>query len=42
MKTHWKKLRNPNYIGSYELADGDGKYNELTVTIESVLKETPL
>jgi len=42
MKTHWKKLRNPNYIGSYELADGDGKYNDLTVTIESVLKETVL
>lgn len=33
--THWKKLTNPNYIGSYSLEPGE----ERTVTIESVSKE---
>ena len=37
-KTHWKKLRNPNYIGSYELMDGSDN-PELIVTIEKVIKE---
>ena len=35
MKTHWKKLKNPDYIGSYELMNGDEK-SELVVTIEKV------
>lgn len=38
-KTHFKKLRNPNYIGSYELMTG-GTPTELTVTIEKSVKET--
>jgi hypothetical protein len=38
-KTHFKKLRNPNYIGSYELANGNG-YNELTVEITAVKQES--
>jgi len=35
MKTHWKKLNNPNYLGAYSL--GDSK--EMKVTIEKVVKE---
>lgn len=34
-KTHWRQLRNPNYIGAYALPDG----NDLTVTIISAAKE---
>lgn len=37
-KTHFKKLRNPNYIGSYELMTGD-KPIELVVTIDKAVKE---
>lgn len=37
-KTHFKKLRNPNYIGSYELMIGSTPI-ELNVTIEKVVKE---
>lgn len=33
--THWKKLTNPNYLGSYSLEPG----KDLTVTIVSVQKE---
>jgi hypothetical protein len=33
--THWKKLTNPNYIGSHDLEQGQ----ELKVTIESVSTE---
>jgi hypothetical protein len=33
--THWKKLTNPNYIGSYSLEPGKDK----TVTILKVVKE---
>ena len=35
MKTHWKKLVNPDYIGAYSLEPG----KDLTVTIESVGRE---
>lgn len=34
VKTHWKKLHNPDYIGAYTLMDGDVK--ELVVKIVSV------
>ncbi|MBC7654358.1 MAG: hypothetical protein H7098_07790 [Oligoflexus sp.] len=37
-KTHFKKLRNPNYIGSYELMTGCDPV-ELTVVIEKAIKE---
>ena len=40
MKTHFRKLQNPNYVGSWDLADNEGKYHEKQVTIESVKKET--
>lgn len=33
--THWKKLTNPNYIGSHDLQPGQ----RLTLTIESVSQE---
>lgn len=33
--THWKKLTNPNYIGSHDLQPGQ----ELKITIESVSQE---
>lgn len=35
-KTHWKKLTNPDYIGSYALDPGE----ERSVTILSVARET--
>ncbi len=34
VKTHWKKLHNPDYIGAYTLMDGDVK--ELVVKFASV------
>lgn len=37
-KTHFKKLRNPNYIGSYELMTG-GDPVEIQVVIERAIKE---
>lgn len=37
-KTHYRKLRNPNYIGSYELMTG-GEPKEITVKIVSASKE---
>lgn len=37
-KTHYKKLRNPNYLGSYELMTG-GEPIELNVTILNAVKE---
>jgi hypothetical protein len=38
MKTHWKKLNNPNYIGAYSLMNGEDS-TELVVQIESVKQE---
>ena len=35
MKTHWKKLNNPDYLGAYSLDDT----KEMKVTIEKVVKE---
>lgn len=37
-KTHYRKLRNPNYIGSYELMTG-GEPKDLDVEIVSASKE---
>ena len=39
MKTHFKKLRNPNYVGSWDLTDTDGNFIEKVVTITAVKKE---
>lgn len=38
-KTHYKKLKDPNYIGAFELMNGDGTTNEIVVTIEGAKKE---
>lgn len=35
LNVHWKKLRNPKYIGSYELAHADG-YKDIVVEITDV------
>lgn len=37
MKTHYKKLNNPDYLGAYSLDNGSG-YSELNVIIEQVFK----
>lgn len=37
--THYRKLRDPNYIGAYELMPSEGETIELVVTIEGVKKE---
>ena len=39
MKTHFKKLTNPNYIGSHDLLDEKGNKIEITVTISKIQKE---
>lgn len=39
MKTHFKKLRNPDYLGSWDLADSEGRYNPIIVTIGNVTKK---
>lgn len=38
-KTHWKKLHNPDYLGSYSLANEQGGFNEVDVTIKQVTNE---
>lgn len=40
MKTHFKKLRNPDYLGSWDLADENGKFKNRVLTISGVKKET--
>lgn len=41
MKTHWKKLRNPDYLGAYSFDEGpDGKTQDKILTIKSVANET--
>lgn len=39
MKTHWKKLTNPDYLGAYSLA-GENGYTEKVVMIERVQQDT--
>jgi len=39
MKTHFKKLRNPDYLGSWDLADQNGLFKNKIVTISGVKKE---
>jgi len=38
-KTHYKKVRDVNYIGAFELMNGDGTTNEMVAVIEGVKKE---
>jgi len=35
MKTHWRQLVNPDYLGSYSLPEG----NDITVKITKVVRE---
>lgn len=39
-KTHFKKLKNPNFVGSWDLADDAGNYHDKNVTIVAVKKDT--
>lgn len=39
MKTHIDKLRNPNYLGGWDLQDENGKAHDIVVTIKEVKSE---
>lgn len=39
-KTPWKKLTNPDYLGAYSLDNGNGKYDDIIVTIKNVKTES--
>ena len=39
MKTSWKKLINPDYLGAYSLLNDNGDYIEKTYTIKSARQE---
>lgn len=39
MKTHFKKLKNPDYLGSWDLADNSGNFRNKIVTISKVEKK---
>lgn len=39
MKTHIDKLRNPNYLGGWDLQDENGKTHDIVVTIKEVKSE---
>lgn len=39
MKTNWKKLMNPDYLGAYSLDDGNGKYSDIIATVQYVKVE---
>lgn len=38
-KTHYKKMRNPDYLGSWDLADENGVFRNKILTIKEVKKE---
>lgn len=39
MKTHWKKLHNPNYLGAHDLLDGNAPNPTINATITKVVNE---
>jgi len=39
MKTHFKKLRNPDYLGSWDLTDENGNFKNRILTIKDVKKQ---
>ena len=39
MKTHFKKLKNPDYLGSWDLMDQNGNVKNLILTIKEVKTE---
>lgn len=38
-KTHFKKLKNPDFLGSWDLADSNGNFKNRVVTITQVVKK---
>lgn len=38
-KTHFKKLRNPDYLGSWDLCDNNGKMTDIILTVKEVVKQ---
>ena len=38
MKTHFKKMQDPNYLGSWDLMDDNGNVKDVTLTIKCVEK----
>lgn len=39
MKTHFKKLKNTDYLGSWDLIDANGQTKNVTVTIKDIKKQ---
>jgi len=39
-KTHWKKTFNKDFLGSHDLDNGEGGYNDASVTIDRVELQT--
>ena len=39
MRTHFKKLRNPDYLGSWDLTDENGNFKNRILTIKDVKKQ---
>lgn len=39
MKTHFKKLKNPNYLGAWDLMDSEGKVQNIILTVKETKKE---
>ena len=40
MKTHWKRLENPNYIGAYSLDEGENRDVKITKVIRELVTGT--
>lgn len=38
-KTHWKKLHDPNFLGSYSLANDEGKFVDRIIKLKSISKQ---
>jgi len=39
MKTHFKKMKNPNYLGSWDLGDENGNFKNRILTVKAVTKK---
>jgi hypothetical protein len=39
MKTHFKRLKNPDFLGSWDLADQNGNFKNKILTIKEVKKQ---
>ncbi len=37
-KTHWREIKQTDYLGGHDLADGKGGFRDITVTIKRALK----